>query len=75
VLAQRRLLDDVELLTNAFRFAGAWHKLAVAQWLRQQGAEWPDLLQAEGLEWSDELLAWAQAEGCTAPTEGDDGDY
>jgi hypothetical protein len=65
------LLDNAELLTDALKAAGAWHQLAVAQWLRQQGAQWPALLQAEGLEWRDELLAWARAEGCTAPTEED----
>jgi hypothetical protein len=39
--------------------------------LRQHGAAWPDTLYNEygGSSWSDESVAWARAEGCTAPTE------
>jgi hypothetical protein len=66
------LLTNAEVLTNALNFAGSWHKKE--EGLRQQGADWPALLQADGLEWRDELLAWARAEGCTAPTEDHDDD-
>jgi Ankyrin repeats (3 copies) len=51
--------------------AGANDHLAAAQWLRQQGAEWPTSLQTwfsgRKLEWSGEVLAWARANGCTSP--------
>jgi hypothetical protein len=38
--------------------------------LRQHGAAWPDALYYEEgcVRWSDESVAWARAEGCTAPT-------
>jgi hypothetical protein len=56
------------LLTHLLNYAGAYNHLAAAQWLRQQGAEWPAKL-ATSRAWSGEMLAWARAEGCTAPTE------
>jgi hypothetical protein len=37
------------------------------QWLRQEGADWPDELQHHGEQWSDELIAWCRAEGCDSP--------
>jgi hypothetical protein len=64
---------DLELLKDALIRAGAYNKLLAAQWLRQHGAEWPTLLQyqyafCEARIWSDDVIAWARAEGCTAPT-------
>jgi hypothetical protein len=57
-----------ELQTMLLRIAGAYSKLAVVKWLRQQGAEWPTLLH--WLQpWSGDALAWARAEGCTSPIE------
>jgi hypothetical protein len=46
--------------------AGARNKLAAAQWLRQQGVEWPTVLRY-GKQWSGDTLEWARAEGCTSP--------
>jgi Ankyrin repeats (3 copies) len=71
-------LDDSNghLLTELLNIAGAHNKLAVAQWLREQGAEWPAVLryttQHEDAPWRGDTLAWARAEGCTAPTTYDD---
>jgi hypothetical protein len=39
------------------------------QWLRQEGAVWPNELQYNGTQWSDELIAWCRAEGCDSPLE------
>eukprot|EP00953_Heterococcus_sp_UTEX-ZZ885_P028500 15199-Heterococcus_DN1.PRE.1 len=44
-------------------------QLAAAQWLRQQGAEWPAVLLDYERKWSGKTLAWARAEGCDSPTE------
>jgi hypothetical protein len=61
------------LLTLMLRAAGANEQLVAAQWLRQQGAEWPDVLQHrydfELRRWSGAVLEWARAEGCTSPVQ------
>jgi Ankyrin repeats (3 copies) len=59
---------SAKLLTSALREAGVFDQLQAAQWLRQHGANWPTVLQAGGLRWHGESLAWARAEGCTSPT-------
>jgi hypothetical protein len=61
-----------EVLTFMLLFAGFSDKLAAAQWLREQGAEWPSGLSTiddDGtvLEWSGEVLVWARATGCASP--------
>jgi hypothetical protein len=59
--------DEVSLLLN---FAGAKSKLQLAQWLRQHGAEWPEVLWSPELgPWNGESLMWARNEGCDAPLE------
>jgi hypothetical protein len=65
-LQQHDLMSTPKLLTRMLNTAGAYKKLAAAQWLRQQGAGWPRVLC---WEWSQEMLAWAEAEGCTSPVE------
>jgi hypothetical protein len=62
-------LATPELLQEMLRAAGSWNRLVAAQWLRQQGAEWPDVLQYEGIYWSAACLVWARRQGCTAPTD------
>jgi hypothetical protein len=61
------------LLKEMLAVAGANQQLAAAQWLRAQGADWPDVLQYtfddEPQQWSGAVLAWARAEGCTSPVE------
>jgi hypothetical protein len=49
------------------------------QWLRQEGANWPDVLQYDGQQWPDHMIAWCRSEGCDSPLEfefdtGDDAD-
>jgi hypothetical protein len=72
VVEQGEVLD-AELLTHALNAAGSNSQLQAAQWLRQRGALWPAVLRygerADSVkQWSGESLAWARAEGCTAPT-------
>jgi hypothetical protein len=61
-------LATPELLHEMLDTAGVEKQLVAAQWLRQQGAEWP----ADLYEWSEECLAWARQQGCTAPGDDDD---
>jgi hypothetical protein len=62
-------LDNVQLLSYLLKVAGAHNKLAAAQWLRQQGADWPAVLLDYNTKWFGDVLAWARAEGCTSPTQ------
>jgi hypothetical protein len=58
-----------EQLTEPLNAAGANDHLHVAQWLRQQGAEWPATLQHDGCYWGAEAVVWAREEGCTSAAE------
>eukprot|EP00953_Heterococcus_sp_UTEX-ZZ885_P016491 9272-Heterococcus_DN1.PRE.3 len=53
--------------TDLLRTAGVY-QLVIAQWLRQQGAEWPTQLRSHGRPWGAAALQWARDEGCTSPT-------
>jgi shikimate 5-dehydrogenase len=56
--------------------AGHNNKLAAAQWLRQQGADWPAVLvhnvhvasHTIAMPWPTKAVAWAREQGCTSPT-------
>jgi hypothetical protein len=70
-------LTLVEVLSAMLHFTGAGGHIAASLWLRQQVAEWPQILSVsyEGTvyQWSGAALAWARAEGCTSPlTQTDD---
>jgi hypothetical protein len=70
----RLLVTELALATPAIlqemlNAAGASEHLEAAQWLRQQGANWPTVLQHETFEWSGPCLAWARQQGCTATTD------
>jgi hypothetical protein len=61
-------------LQQLLNVAGAFNSLTTAKWLRQQGADWPAVLQAYGGyfeddEWSGNVLTWARSEGCDSPLE------
>jgi hypothetical protein len=67
VVEQGEVLE-AELLTKALNSAGTNDQLQAAQWLRQRGAEWPDVLgHDEDEQWSDAMIAWAREQGCTSP--------
>jgi hypothetical protein len=51
------------LLDNMLYIAASHDKLEAAIWLRQEGVEWPDVLEF----WPDTMIAWARSEGCTSP--------
>jgi Ankyrin repeats (3 copies) len=54
-------------LTALLNIAGEHEQLAVAKWLRQQGAEWPAVLgTATYRKWKGKLLQWARRAGCTS---------
>jgi hypothetical protein len=70
-----QLLLDGSLLTTPAQFtdmlgaAAMYSHVAAAQWLRQHGAEWPDVLCDDYHDpWPDAAVAWARSEGCTSPT-------
>jgi hypothetical protein len=68
-LVEKSEVLDAQLLTNALNWTGVGSCLQAAQWLRQHGAQWPAVLgYNEHLQWSSDMIAWAKAEGCTAPT-------
>jgi hypothetical protein len=50
------------VLTNALDCAGRFDALAAAQWLREQGAEWPAGFMQRLRRGA--VLKWAIAEGC-----------
>jgi hypothetical protein len=69
VLTYLQQQDDIDwnaaALTDMLNAAGACNKLAAAQWLRGEGAEWPPVLE----QWHEQMIAWARSGGCTSPTE------
>jgi hypothetical protein len=68
-LQQRGFLATAAVLTSMLNAAGAHNKLLAAQWLKQQGANWPPVLKHCGTSWSGDALTWARAQGCTSPTQ------
>jgi hypothetical protein len=63
---QQGIVFTAEKLTDMLSITGALSHLAAAKWLRQQGAEWPEVLQWGDQQWSGDVLAWARAEGCAS---------
>jgi hypothetical protein len=53
-------------LQQVLNSAGTGNQLAVAQWARQQGADWPVRLHFRGSGWGPTALQWARREGCTS---------
>jgi hypothetical protein len=69
-MQQDGVVFTAEQLTRLLNSAGVTGSLAAAQWLRQQGAEWPAVLRIDSYfhrTWRVETLAWARAEGCISP--------
>jgi hypothetical protein len=62
IYLQEQGIASPAMLTVMLNSAGECTKLATAQWLRQQGAEWPVPLK----RWTAQMLAWTRAEGCTS---------
>jgi hypothetical protein len=68
-LQQRGFIQHtyIDWMTHLLNVAGAHNRLAAVQWFRQQGAEWPDVLQYMNVYRSCSTLAYARYEGCTSP--------
>jgi hypothetical protein len=69
-LQQEAVVFTAEQLTQMLNVAGIHGSLATAQWLRQQGAQWPAVLRSDlyhNWKWKGKTLAWARAEGCISP--------
>jgi hypothetical protein len=43
------------------------HASYTVQWLRAEGADWPEKLCYGTHAWPDELVAWCRSEGCDSP--------
>jgi hypothetical protein len=67
-LQQQGVVSSAAQLTRMLQITGAHKHVHAAQWLRQQGAEWPAVLGEGKSSWTGDTLAWARAEGCTSPT-------
>jgi hypothetical protein len=72
IIQQQGAVINASQMTQLLNYAGLRDKLTIAQWLRQQGAQWPAILRVgTGMfvkQWSDDMIAWARSEGCTSPT-------
>jgi hypothetical protein len=59
---------DAAKLKELLNDAGSRDLLELAKWLREKGAQWPEKLgRSFSTSWCDKAVAWARAEGCTAP--------
>jgi hypothetical protein len=65
VLQQQGMVFTAAMLTDMLSRAGRLKNLAIAKWLRAEGAEWPEALTWHP-ERAAEAIAWARAEGCTS---------
>jgi hypothetical protein len=55
------------LTSDMLNVAGVYGQLEAAEWLRSQGAKWPDVLNKYGKQWPGVTLMWARSKGCTSP--------
>jgi hypothetical protein len=73
-MQQQHVVWTAAQLSELLNAAGAYEHLDVAKWLRQQGAQWPAVLQHTMTysqqtvltHWKGETLVWARSEGCTS---------
>jgi hypothetical protein len=74
IAQQDSLVFTAAQLTKMLNAAGANDRLEAAQWLREQGAEWPAVLihndhygeHAMRSTWRALTLKWARDKGCTS---------
>jgi hypothetical protein len=64
-LQQEGFLASATICTSMLDTAAVRDKLAAAQWLRANGAQWPTAFRKGS--WSTAILGWARAQGCTRP--------
>jgi type II secretory pathway component PulJ len=71
-LWERGVQVETAELTELLHYAGINDQLASAKWLRQQGAQWPQVLCDDyGNVWTEFMADWAESEGYVAPDFGD----
>jgi hypothetical protein len=63
-LQEQGIVFDADMLVEMLNIAGAYNNLAAAKWLRQQGAEWPEVLCYRDQRWPVAMLDWAGPAGC-----------
>ena len=75
IVEQDSLVLTAAQLTKMLNAAGQFSKLGAAQWLRQEGAQWPAALiyndhyspqWSRAYSWHGDTLAWAREQGCTS---------
>jgi hypothetical protein len=66
------LLADIDIrgwdLKCMLQAAGSTAKLDAAQWLLEEGADWPIELRYNYRRWPRSSVNWAREQGCAAPT-------
>jgi hypothetical protein len=75
IVEQDSLVLTAAQLTNMLNAAGSYDQLETAQWLRQQGAQWPAVLTNTDPYyqppvrhlWQEKAFKWAREQGCTSP--------
>jgi hypothetical protein len=76
IVEQDSLVFTAAQLTKMLNATGPNDELEAAQWLRQQGAQWPAVLvynnhhweHSTTWAWHGETLEWARQQGCTSST-------
>jgi hypothetical protein len=48
-------------------FSCSLYEPSALQWLRHEGAVWPEELQYDSCTWPDDMVAWCRDEGCDSP--------
>eukprot|EP00953_Heterococcus_sp_UTEX-ZZ885_P036737 18907-Heterococcus_DN1.PRE.3 len=57
----------ISTLSELLNVVGAQFNSDIGQRLREEGAEWPTVLQHYGTVWKPEMIKWARRQGCTSP--------
>jgi hypothetical protein len=68
LVAETPATVTAQRLTAMLQAAGLAGKLKAAQWLLQQGADWPTVLCYGAQPWPRSTVKWAREQGCTART-------
>jgi hypothetical protein len=55
------------ILNDFLGRAATSDNIPVAEWLRQRGAEWPQVLVYNDKKWCSSMIAWARKRGRTSP--------
>jgi hypothetical protein len=78
VLELGAVIITAPVMTSMLNTASAFGHIEAAEWLREQGAVWPEVLvdehasyaspeRVQRRQWSGAVLQWARQEGCVSP--------